>query len=71
MGAFTDMIAFCTTLLTSVTLRGVALDGGSVAFEDDDPLLPAPPQDRHSKAAHNKTTQSHKRQHFLVSISLI
>jgi hypothetical protein len=36
MGAFTDVTAFCTTLLTSVTVSGTAAeDGGSAEFEGD------------------------------------
>src|SRR5580658_1869670 len=42
MGAFTDITAFCTTLVTSATLSGIATAGGSDKFEDE----PLPPQDR-------------------------
>src|ERR1039458_3842133 len=46
MGAFTDITAFCTTVVTSEMLSGVTgAAGGSERLEDG----PPPPQDRHNR----------------------
>src|SRR5712691_4590144 len=66
MGAFTDITAFCTTVVTSVISSGVAAaGGGSGEFKEEDPL---PLQDRHSiTAAHiiKETPERPKRSCFL------
>jgi hypothetical protein len=54
MGSFTDITAFCTTLVTSATLSGVAAAGGSDEFEDE----PLPPQDRHIRTAAQSNRES-------------
>jgi hypothetical protein len=58
MGAFTDITAFCTTFVTSAELSGMAVDGGSDEFEDDDPLPPPSPQDKHTRTAAQTTRES-------------
>jgi hypothetical protein len=63
MGAFTDITVFCTTVVTSVMLSGIAADGGSeeFTFEDADSLPPPPPQDKHSRTAAHTNTESPQR----------
>jgi hypothetical protein len=61
MGAFTDITAFWTTLVTSAMLSGVATAGGSEEFEAEDPPPPPPPQDKHSRTVAQTTRDSPKR----------
>jgi hypothetical protein len=63
MGAFTDITAFSTTLVTSAMLSGIAVDGGSeeFEFEDVDSLPPPPLQDKHSRTAAQTNTESPER----------
>jgi hypothetical protein len=67
IGTFTDKTEFCTTLVTSETVSGVAA-GGSGGAEDWEP---PPLHDKHSRtAAHTNTEnpESAKRRCFLVFI---
>src|ERR1700684_2387670 len=54
MGAFTDVTAFWTTLVTSAMLSGVAAGGGSGKLDEEDP----PPQDKHNRAAAKATREN-------------
>jgi len=73
MGAFTDITAFSTTLVTSAMLSGTAVDGGSDEFEfkDVDLLPPPPPQVKHSRTAAHISTESPKRYCLLVLLFIV
>src|SRR5580658_7919078 len=58
IGAFTDVTAFCTTVVTSEMLSGVTATGGSDEFEAEDPLPVPPPQDKTSRTVAQAISES-------------
>jgi hypothetical protein len=69
MGAFTDVTAVWTILMTSAAISGVGVDGGSAEFEDEG-LFPLP-QDKHSNTTAQSSKERTQRSLLLIPAFLI
>src|SRR4029077_16856525 len=57
MGAFADITAFCTTVVTSALVSGTAVEGGGAEFDEHNSCPPPPPQDKPSSTAAQATRE--------------